>query len=135
MADSAAHLNPPIFLRLCSYARYRANVLENGGFKSIGGKPTDGDGAGGRVCGGVVNNSGGGVNNIPPLKLWNKYVWRDSCRPVVLSNWRNNTTHMAKATKTLRLAVDVAEALEQEDNQSMTTERALREYLGVPEDE
>jgi len=42
---------------------------------------------------------------------------------------------MARATKTLTLPLDVAEALEQEDNQSATTERALREYLGVPKDE
>lgn len=35
--------------------------------------------------------------------------------------------HMAKATKTIRLPIDVAERLEQEDNQSVAVEDALRE--------
>ena len=43
--------------------------------------------------------------------------------------------HMVKVTKSLRIPVDVAEALEEQDNQSATTEKALREYLGVPADE
>jgi len=35
---------------------------------------------------------------------------------------------MAKVQKTLTLPVDVAEKLEQEDNQSEACEQALREY-------
>ena len=81
----SAHLNPPIFLRLCSYARYRANVLENGGFKSIGGESHDGGGAGGRGWSRVVNNSGSGVNNNPALKQWNNRYRRGSGQSVVLS--------------------------------------------------
>jgi len=38
---------------------------------------------------------------------------------------------MAKATKTIRLPIEVAERLEQEDNQSEATEQALREYYGL----
>lgn len=38
---------------------------------------------------------------------------------------------MAKAQKTLNLPVDVAERLEQEDNQSEAAEAALREYFEI----
>jgi len=38
---------------------------------------------------------------------------------------------MAKATKTIRLPIEVAERLEEEDNQSETTEQALREYFDL----
>jgi len=37
---------------------------------------------------------------------------------------------MAKATKTVRLPIDVAERLEDHENQSVTVESALREYWG-----
>jgi len=37
---------------------------------------------------------------------------------------------MAKASKTVNLPVDVAERLEQHDNQSVTVEYALKEYWG-----
>lgn len=40
---------------------------------------------------------------------------------------------MAKVTKQLSLPVDVAERLEDEDNQSATAEDALREYFGMEE--
>lgn len=36
---------------------------------------------------------------------------------------------MRKVQKTVNLPIEVAERLEQESNQSETTERALREYL------
>lgn len=39
--------------------------------------------------------------------------------------------NMAKATKTIRLPIDVAERLEEEDNQSVTVEEALREWYGI----
>ena len=42
---------------------------------------------------------------------------------------------MAKVQKTLNLPVDVAVALEEEDNQSETAEAALRKHLGVPVDD
>lgn len=38
---------------------------------------------------------------------------------------------MAKATKTIRLPIEVAQRLEEEDNQSETTEEALREYFDL----
>lgn len=38
---------------------------------------------------------------------------------------------MAKVTKQLSLPVDVAQRLEDEDNQSATVEDALREYYGM----
>jgi hypothetical protein len=38
---------------------------------------------------------------------------------------------MAKATKTLRLPIEVAERLEEEDNQSEAAEKALREYYQI----
>ncbi len=40
---------------------------------------------------------------------------------------------MVKVTKTVRLPVDVAERLEQEDNQSVTVEQALREMYDMME--
>jgi hypothetical protein len=38
---------------------------------------------------------------------------------------------MAKVTKSIRLPVDVAERLEQEDNQSATVEKALRNHYDL----
>jgi len=35
---------------------------------------------------------------------------------------------MVKATKSIRLPIDVAERLEEHDNQSVTVETALKEY-------
>lgn len=41
---------------------------------------------------------------------------------------------MVRVQKTITLPVDVAEQLEEEQNQSKATEAALREYYGIPED-